>query len=302
MSTRTPPSTGPSFQGRPYYFCSAGCQTKFVADPGEVLSPADGEAAPSPCRRARSTPARCIPRSGRSGPGSCPICGMALEPVVATAETGPNPELADMTRRFWIGARPGRAGRRPGDGRPSARPRARASPRRRPNWVQLALATPVVLWAGWPFFVRGWAVAREPQPQHVHADRHGHRRRLALQRRRDARARHLPAGLPRARRRGGRLLRGGRGHHRPGAARAGAGAARPRAAPAARSGRCSTSRPRRRGASRPDGTDEEVAARRSRRSATGCACARARRCRSTAWSSKAAARSTSRWSPASRCR
>src|SRR5690242_20501634 len=94
------------------------------------------------------------PEIRRSAPGTCPLCGMALEPLTATADTGPNPELLDMRRRFWIGlafALPlflldmgselsGRA----------------LLPMPLANWVQLALATPVVLWAGWPLLLRGW--------------------------------------------------------------------------------------------------------------------------------------------------
>jgi len=96
------------------------------------------------------------PQIRQEGPGACPICGMALEPELPTAETGPNPELADMTRRFWVGlalALPllviEMGGHLFGLHIPLA-PQPLA-------WLQLALATPVVLWAGWPFFVRGWA-------------------------------------------------------------------------------------------------------------------------------------------------
>ena len=95
------------------------------------------------------------PEIRQVGPGSCPICGMALEPELAGAETGPNPELVDMTRRFWIGlvlTLPVFALEMGGHladlhmllGQNSS------------NWIQFVLATPVVLWAGWPFFVRGW--------------------------------------------------------------------------------------------------------------------------------------------------
>src|SRR3989440_12757285 len=89
------------------------------------------------------------------GPGVCPICGMALEPELASAEAAPNPEVADMTRRFWIAlvlTLPVLALEMGGHltnlhmllGQNSS------------NWLQFVLATPVVLWAGWPFFVRGW--------------------------------------------------------------------------------------------------------------------------------------------------
>ena len=95
------------------------------------------------------------PQIRQVGPGSCPICGMALEPVVATAEAGPNAELIDMSRRFWIGlvlSLPVVAlemgGHLTGLNHYVSQTTS--------NWIQMVLATPVVLWAGWPFFVRGW--------------------------------------------------------------------------------------------------------------------------------------------------
>lgn len=95
------------------------------------------------------------PQIRRFGPGSCPICGMALEPLEPSLEEGPNPELIDMTRRFWVSAiltvalvalvlATEVAGWEP-------------LPMSSMTWLQLALATPVVLWGGWPFFVRFWA-------------------------------------------------------------------------------------------------------------------------------------------------
>ena len=95
------------------------------------------------------------PEIRQVGPGSCPICGMALEPVTVTAETGPNPELVDMTRRFWIGvvlAVPVVALEMGGH----LTNLHMLLGQQLSNWLQLVLATPVVLWAGWPFFVRGW--------------------------------------------------------------------------------------------------------------------------------------------------
>ena len=95
------------------------------------------------------------PQIRQEGPGACPICGMALEPETITADSGPNPELADMSRRFWIGlvlAAPVfvlEMGGHVGLGM--------MVPMGTSNWIQFALATPVVLWAGWPFFQRGWA-------------------------------------------------------------------------------------------------------------------------------------------------
>ncbi|MFI4977029.1 MAG: copper-transporting P-type ATPase [Caulobacterales bacterium] len=96
------------------------------------------------------------PQVRQVGPGSCPICGMALEPETVTADSGPNPELADMSRRFWIGLALAvpvfvleMAGHIPGLKLPLGHAIS--------NWIQFALATPVVLWAGFPFFQRGWA-------------------------------------------------------------------------------------------------------------------------------------------------
>ena len=100
------------------------------------------------------------PEIRQSGPGSCPICGMALEPVTITADSGPSPELAAMTRRFWVATvltipvvilEMGR----------HLFPALRdVVPAKTSGWLQFALATPVVLWAGWPFFERGWASVR----------------------------------------------------------------------------------------------------------------------------------------------
>src|ERR1700716_2227834 len=95
------------------------------------------------------------PQIRQVGPGNCPICGMALEPEVASLDDAPNPELADMTRRFWIGlvlALPPvilEMGGHLVGGHGLIEPVLS-------NWIQFAFATPVVLWAGWPFFVRGW--------------------------------------------------------------------------------------------------------------------------------------------------
>jgi len=140
--------------GRPYYFCSAGCRTKFLADPRKYLAPETAKAAePVPEGTIYTCPMH--PEIRQVGPGSCPICGMALEPLLAGAETGPNPELIDMTRRFWIGlvvALPVLALEMGGH----LTGLMMVLGKQNSNWLQLALATPVVLWAGWPFFVRGW--------------------------------------------------------------------------------------------------------------------------------------------------
>jgi P-type Cu+ transporter len=142
-------------EGNVFYFCSDRCRQKFAADPAHYLTPAT-ELAPPPAGTIYTCPMH--PEIRQVGPGSCPICGMALEPVEVTAEAGPNPELRDMTRRFWIGLvltvpvfvlEMG--------GHVEAFGLHRVIPPWLSNWVQLILATPVVLWAGAPFFQRGWA-------------------------------------------------------------------------------------------------------------------------------------------------
>jgi Cu+-exporting ATPase len=95
------------------------------------------------------------PEIRQVGPGTCPICGMALEPVLATADAGPNPELLDMTRRFWIGLVLTVPVFVLEMGAHLVGAHGWIDPIRS-NWLQFAFATPVVLWAGWPFFVRGW--------------------------------------------------------------------------------------------------------------------------------------------------
>jgi Cu+-exporting ATPase len=139
-------------RGETFHFCSAGCRTKFAADPAKYLdkSRAEGEL---PAGTIYTCPMH--PEVRQVGPGTCPICGMALEPEVASLETGPNPELADMTRRFFIAlalSAPMVALEMGGHlvGGHGLIDQALS------NWIQFILATPVVLWAGWPFFVRGW--------------------------------------------------------------------------------------------------------------------------------------------------
>ncbi|MBS0233876.1 MAG: heavy metal translocating P-type ATPase [Proteobacteria bacterium] len=143
--------------GKPYYFCCAGCRTKFLADPGKYLKPAEARAEPVPEGTIYTCPMH--PEIRQIGPGSCPICGMALEPDVVTAEAAPNAELQDMTRRLWIGlalALPVfllEMGGHLFDLHHLISPTVS-------NWVQFILATPVVLWAGLPFFERGWKSLR----------------------------------------------------------------------------------------------------------------------------------------------
>lgn len=140
------------FNGRPYYFCSASCKTKFDSDPQRYLTPAQiNDAVPGDA--IYTCPMH--PEIRQAGPGSCPICGMALEPLMVTADPGSNDELIDMTRRFWIGlvlSLPVLALEMGSHLTGLDHILSRSTS----NWLQLALATPVVLWAGWPFFVRGW--------------------------------------------------------------------------------------------------------------------------------------------------
>ena len=175
--------------GRTYYFCGKSCLQRFQAEPAKYLDPAYRpglhamHAAPAPLTLVKERPhprtfAPSLPRTvapshpptapeytcpmhpevRQRGPGACPICGMALEPVEATLEEAPNHELADMTRRFWWALAlttpilafmvseflPGQ-------------PLQRLVTMRVVTWIELVLATPVVLWGGWPFFQRGWA-------------------------------------------------------------------------------------------------------------------------------------------------
>jgi Cu+-exporting ATPase len=140
--------------GRPYYFCSAGCQAKFQADPAKYLAPSAMTASPAvPAGTIYTCPMH--PQIRQVGPGACPICGMALEPELVAATSEPNPELVDMRRRFWLGlalALPVVALEMGGH---LANLHMIVDPTWS-NWLQFVFATPVVLWAGWPFFVRGW--------------------------------------------------------------------------------------------------------------------------------------------------
>src|SRR5262249_19507833 len=140
--------------GRTYYFCSAGCQSKFVAAPAKYLASQASQKPEAQVPQGTIYTCPMHPEIRQVGPGNCPICGMALEPLVASAETGPSPELVDMKRRFWVGlvlCVPLVAIEMGGHVADLHMLLGEAA-----NWIQLVLATPVVLWAGWPFFVRGW--------------------------------------------------------------------------------------------------------------------------------------------------
>src|SRR5262249_29522548 len=143
------------------YFCSRGCLEKFRADPARYVGGSHDHPAEAPA----AAPAAAVtytcpmhPEIVRDAPGFCPICGMALEPVTATGDEA-NPELEDMSRRFRVclalsAPLLALAMSEMVVGQEAI---ARWFPGRSLSWVQLALATPVVLWGGWPFFVRGWA-------------------------------------------------------------------------------------------------------------------------------------------------
>ncbi len=141
--------------GRTWYFCSQGCKTKFLAHPERYLNEAEAGKAVETVPEGTVYTCPMHPEIRQIGPGSCPICGMALEPEMASAATPPNPELADMSRRFWIGlvlALPVLALEMGGH----LTGLHMLVSRQASNWLQFLFATPVVLWAGWPFFVRGW--------------------------------------------------------------------------------------------------------------------------------------------------
>ncbi len=141
-----------------YFFCSAGCRTKFAADPDKYLEKPAGAHSAEPIPQGAIYICPMHLQIRQVGPGNCPLCGMALEPVDATADIGENRELADMSRRFWIGlvlTLPifvlEMGSHIPALGLDNL------VPLRISNWIQFALSTPVVLWAGWPFFERAWA-------------------------------------------------------------------------------------------------------------------------------------------------
>ena len=146
------------YRGQRYYFCNESCVEQFTADPEKFLDPARKAAAAAAADPGAEYTCPMHPEVRQIGPGSCPICGMALEPVAVTLEEPPNHELDDMTRRFRVSLAltapilafmiaefiPGQ-------------PLHHRLPAGALNWLELVLATPVVLWGGRPFFERGWA-------------------------------------------------------------------------------------------------------------------------------------------------
>jgi P-type Cu+ transporter len=134
-----------TYQGETYYFCSKGCAAKFHADPAKYLTPQTIQTAPVAAGSEYTCPMH--PQIIRDKPGSCPICGMALEPMVPSLDEGENPEFVDMRRRFWICLVLTV---------PVFISAMGMSMNHSRVLFEMALATPVVLWGGWPFFVRAW--------------------------------------------------------------------------------------------------------------------------------------------------
>jgi P-type Cu+ transporter len=139
------------YRGESFHFCSNDCKTKFTGNPEQYLG--QGSAKHVPAATIYTCPMH--PQIRQVGPGNCPICGMTLEPELTSLDAPPNPELADMTRRFWIGlvlSLPSiileMGGHLVGSHGWVDQTLS--------NWIQLVFATPVVIWAGWPFFVRAW--------------------------------------------------------------------------------------------------------------------------------------------------
>lgn len=146
-----------TYEGVPYFFCSAGCKSKFMAEPQHYLAPVTAEPA-----LVAGTIYICPmhPEIRRDQPGTCPKCGMALEPEMPSLGDAENPELVDFRRRFWITlpfsvlvAVLAMAGHRMGWLAPTTQ-----------SWVELVLSLPVVLWAGAPFFQRGVQSVRHRSP------------------------------------------------------------------------------------------------------------------------------------------
>ena len=150
------------YQGKTYYFCCPSCLQRFQEAPERYLAPAP-TAAPAPTEAPPGTKTEYFcpmdPEVVSDRPGSCPKCGMALQPRTLTLEEGPDPEVADMSRRFWIGLALTLPLWVVAMGPMLTGPMGGWT-----NWAQLVLATPVVLWCGWPFFARAWTslVNRSP--------------------------------------------------------------------------------------------------------------------------------------------
>jgi Cu+-exporting ATPase len=151
-----------SHSGERFYFCSADCRTKFKAEPEKYLG---GRPEPEPMPEGTTYTCPMHPEIVQEGPGTCPLCGMALEPMgIPAGDEGPNPELVDFTRRIWVGAVLTIPVLFIAMGPMLGLPVKNWLGHDIAPWIELGLATPVVLWSGWPFFERCWAslVNRSP--------------------------------------------------------------------------------------------------------------------------------------------
>ncbi len=155
MTVKLPSTHHHDHDGESYHFCGAGCRTKFSADPVYYLR-GDHRNAPTNVEGASSYTCPMDPEIVQDEPGTCPICGMALEPMTVSLDDEENPELIDMAQRLWVSATLSvpvlllAMGEMVGLSFDHL-----ASPQVQ-TWLEFAFATPVVLWGGWPFFVRGW--------------------------------------------------------------------------------------------------------------------------------------------------
>ncbi len=156
--TATPESKGgfKQWQDETYFFCSEKCRAKFVVDPERYINPeplSEEEAAVA-AKAIYTCPMH--PEIEQQGPGSCPLCGMALEPKEITADAEDDSELRDMKRRFWVSLVLTIPVVLLAMGPMIGIPLDQLTEKHRLVWTELLLSTPVVLWGGWPFFVRGW--------------------------------------------------------------------------------------------------------------------------------------------------
>ena len=146
------------YQHHPYYFCGAKCRTKFIADPQAYLHPTPKEPEPVKPGAIYTCPMHLEIRQDH--PGSCPLCGMALEPEIPSLDEGENPELISYRRRFWWTLPLTLSVFILAMFNESLHLVSMASS----SWLELVLATPVVLWAGWPFFVQAWVSIQNRSP------------------------------------------------------------------------------------------------------------------------------------------
>jgi len=148
-------------QGDRFYFCSTGCETKFTTDPDKFLG---DRPAPEPMLEGTEYTCPMHPEIVQEGPGDCPICGMALEPMTPSLESGPNPELVDFTRRMWIGTPLALAVLFLEMGNHLGVPLSKLMGPTFFVWTQMILTTPIMVWIAAPFFKRGWSSVLNRSP------------------------------------------------------------------------------------------------------------------------------------------